>query len=166
MSDSDSEDGRLPSGLRRAGYDADTQTYTYRDRRTGEYYEGQPGSRYGNLTRVGAPAYTLMEEDPNAPRKSWRQENQPLLSFFLLIALFLIGLFWLLGYADGGPAGVPKMDCAPGQGRYVVVAGDTCWKIADDAGATVGDLRKLNEKLDCDALPLGRVVCLPGGGAD
>lgn len=35
--------------MERMGYDADTQTYSYRDTATGKYYEGEEGNRYGKL---------------------------------------------------------------------------------------------------------------------
>jgi len=35
--------------MERIGYDADTQTYSYRDRTTGKFYEGDEGNRYGKL---------------------------------------------------------------------------------------------------------------------
>jgi len=44
------DDYRLPSGMRRVGYDADTQTYTYQDE-DGSYWEGAQGARYGTLRR-------------------------------------------------------------------------------------------------------------------
>ncbi|SPQ22678.1 48f9a77f-bdbc-45b7-8cf8-497a92e24739 [Thermothielavioides terrestris] len=47
----DSDDERLPDGMVRVGYDADTQVYTYRDR-DGSYWEGAPGCKYGRLYRV------------------------------------------------------------------------------------------------------------------
>ena len=47
----DSEDeARLPEDVQRVGYDADTQTYSYRDQ-DGSYWEGAPGARYGVLHR-------------------------------------------------------------------------------------------------------------------
>ncbi|KAM5369014.1 hypothetical protein ACJZ2D_009217 [Fusarium nematophilum] len=49
--DSDSE--RLPHGMVRIGYDADTQTYTFRDA-DGSYWEGGSGHRFGQLTRVSS----------------------------------------------------------------------------------------------------------------
>lgn len=52
----DTDEERLPEGFERVGYDADTGVYTYRDTRDGSYWEGPAGSRYGRLTRVGAPA--------------------------------------------------------------------------------------------------------------
>ncbi|KAG7291034.1 hypothetical protein NEMBOFW57_001043 [Staphylotrichum longicolle] len=47
----DSDEDRLPSGMTRIGYDADTQIYTYRDS-DGSYWEGAPGCQYGKLHRV------------------------------------------------------------------------------------------------------------------
>jgi len=47
----DTDEERLPEGIRRTGYDADTQTYTYTDRQ-GRIYEGVPGARYGTLRLV------------------------------------------------------------------------------------------------------------------
>ncbi|KAL2164019.1 hypothetical protein VTH06DRAFT_3233 [Thermothelomyces fergusii] len=54
----DSDDERLPEGMVRVGYDADTQVYTYRDS-DGSYWEGAPGARYGKLHRVRPPAPPL-----------------------------------------------------------------------------------------------------------
>jgi hypothetical protein len=39
--------------MQRVGYDADTQTYSYRDQ-DGSYWEGDPGVRYGVLHRSGS----------------------------------------------------------------------------------------------------------------
>ncbi len=50
----DSDEERLPSGMTRVGYDADTQVYTFRDASDGSYWEGAPGCRYGKLHRVRA----------------------------------------------------------------------------------------------------------------
>lgn len=47
--DTDSE--RLPEGLTRVGYDADTGIYSFQDEH-GNYWEGSPGSQYGTLRRV------------------------------------------------------------------------------------------------------------------
>ncbi|MCJ1356473.1 MAG: hypothetical protein MMC33_006468 [Icmadophila ericetorum] len=59
------EDGyRLPHGMTRAGYDADTQTYTYRDA-DGTVYEGEEGNRYGRVNKgrilVFTPDITIKE---------------------------------------------------------------------------------------------------------
>lgn len=47
----DTDEERLPEGMRRVGYDARTQTYTYRDA-DGSAWEGVPGARYGRLQRA------------------------------------------------------------------------------------------------------------------
>ncbi|KAF8554985.1 hypothetical protein OG21DRAFT_1508274 [Imleria badia] len=45
---------RLPEGMRRIAYDADTQRYTFRDR-SGQLYQSAPGEEYGVLRPVAAP---------------------------------------------------------------------------------------------------------------
>lgn len=47
----DTDEDRLPDGMTRVGYDADTQTYTYRDA-DGSLWRGAPGVQYGKLFRV------------------------------------------------------------------------------------------------------------------
>ena len=48
--DADSDAGRLPDGMRRVGYDSDTQVYTFRDT-DGSLWESLPGAEYGRLHR-------------------------------------------------------------------------------------------------------------------
>ncbi|KAF7507390.1 hypothetical protein GJ744_010449 [Endocarpon pusillum] len=48
----DSDESRLPDGMRRVGYDADTQRYTFEDT-DGSYWEGPEGAQYGVLHRAG-----------------------------------------------------------------------------------------------------------------
>jgi len=75
--------------MRRVGYDADTQTYTFRDS-NGSLWESAPGNRYGRLTQIGgstreAPSSVSMKsyrvsiaelrEDEENPRQS--SENLP-----------------------------------------------------------------------------------------
>lgn len=65
----DSDEERLPEGMVRIGYDADTEIYTYRDA-DGSYWEGPPGSRYGQLTKVsdGLPSHNdASPHDPFLP---------------------------------------------------------------------------------------------------
>ncbi|KAK3302592.1 uncharacterized protein B0T15DRAFT_543323 [Chaetomium strumarium] len=54
----DTDEERLPEGMTRVAYDADTQIYTYRDS-DGSYWEGAPGVRYGKLHRVQSEAPPL-----------------------------------------------------------------------------------------------------------
>ncbi|GAB1320053.1 hypothetical protein MFIFM68171_10263 [Madurella fahalii] len=60
----DSDEERLPDGMIRVGYDADTQVYTYRDS-DGSYWEGAPGCRHGRLQRVStaAPLPSITTDD-------------------------------------------------------------------------------------------------------
>ncbi len=50
------DEHRLPEGMKRIGYDADTQKYRFRDT-DGTVWEGQEGSEFGALTR--GPIYLL-----------------------------------------------------------------------------------------------------------
>ncbi|KAF9078375.1 hypothetical protein BDP27DRAFT_1309491 [Rhodocollybia butyracea] len=60
-----SEDAcRLPEGFQRIAYDADTERYTFRDRK-GALYQSAPGQEYGKLTPVS---------DKRA--ESWRYDDQ------------------------------------------------------------------------------------------
>lgn len=47
--------------MKRVGYDADTQTYTFKDQ-NGDYWEGHEGQEYGELTKG---SYTLLMHLPN-----------------------------------------------------------------------------------------------------
>ncbi|KAK3306352.1 uncharacterized protein B0T15DRAFT_491903 [Chaetomium strumarium] len=49
--DINGDEERLPEGVRRTGYDADTQTYTY-EADDGSVYDGAPGQLYGRLTKT------------------------------------------------------------------------------------------------------------------
>lgn len=60
MAYSDEDSRRLPEGIKRIAYDADTQQYTFRDR-SGQLYQNPSGETYGVLKPVSAPA---------APRRS------------------------------------------------------------------------------------------------
>ena len=65
---------RLPEGTTRVGYDADTQTYTYKDSSDGSLWEGPAGSRYGKLTRGMCGSSLLLplsSFDPGLLRGLW-----------------------------------------------------------------------------------------------
>ena len=57
--------------MERIGYDADTQTYSYRDRTTGKHYEGEEGNRYGKLH----PGMFLSPLPPLYPQCVYRYAN-------------------------------------------------------------------------------------------
>lgn len=52
---SEQDDCRLPEGMKRVGYDADSGKYLFRDK-DGSLWEGQEGARFGEMTR-GAHAF-------------------------------------------------------------------------------------------------------------
>ena len=53
---------RLPEGIVRIAYDADTRQYTFRDTTTGRLYRSAPGERYGTLH----PVLDHLPSRPNA----------------------------------------------------------------------------------------------------
>ncbi|KAK5636667.1 hypothetical protein RRF57_012379 [Xylaria bambusicola] len=53
----DTDEERLPEGMKRIGYDADSQKYTFRDA-DGSIWESASGNRYGPLRRVTTNAST------------------------------------------------------------------------------------------------------------
>ncbi|CEJ80161.1 hypothetical protein VHEMI00364 [[Torrubiella] hemipterigena] len=162
----DDDSSRLPEGMRRVGYDADTQVYTFQDA-DGSYWESAPGCEYGRLTRVGGSdeddvndTQPFLQNASAQPSPSWRSEMRPLLNFGVIIGVFLMGVIWLLyGSSSGNP--VPELDCPVGSQVYRVQAGDTCWDLAQSHDATVDDLIQLNDGLDCKHLPIGQQICLP-----
>lgn len=163
----DSDEERLPEGMRRVGYDADTQVYTFQDR-DGSYWESAPGCQYGQLTRVGNPALDdasdtepFLFHDGPTQNKSWRAELMPLLNFGIIIGVSLLGLFWYLHYAASG-GGDLRPACSPDQSAYAIQKGDTCWAIGESRGISVNDILQANTGLDCDKLGIGSIICLPG----
>jgi hypothetical protein len=169
----DTDDERLPEGMTRVGYDADTQVYTFQDS-DGSLWESAPGNQYGQLTRVsgGAPddddtAPFLESDQQSYSRPSWRAELMPLLNFGVLVGLCLLALFWYLHVAaapSGEPSSdksAPKITCADDAEAYSVTKGDSCWSIADGRGVSVDDIEQLNEGLDCQILRLGSYICVP-----
>ncbi|KAG5984815.1 hypothetical protein E4U55_003033 [Claviceps digitariae] len=98
----DSDQDRLPEGMRRVGYDADTQVYTFQDG-DGSYWESVPGCQYGQLTRVAGGAdgddIEACLQDLPEQHRSWRAELMPLLNFGVIIGVSLLCLFWYLHHA-------------------------------------------------------------------
>ncbi|KAF4472793.1 peptidoglycan-binding [Fusarium albosuccineum] len=172
----DTDEERLPEGMERVGYDADSQVYTFRDA-DGSYWESAPGNQYGRLSKVGEAHPDVADTEPflvsdrnNNPKKlSWRTEMRPFLNFIMLVGLCLIGLFWFLSRGSSSEELEPIPDCPEGTTAYAVHQGDTCWDIAKKNGLSVDDLVKQNDGLDCDALKVNDRICLPAkdeeGGA-
>lgn len=76
----DTDEDNLPQGMTRIGYDADTETYTFSSA-DGSIWEGSPGSRYGNLTRVGLsvrhPSDARMAKTESLAPSSSAQTDEP-----------------------------------------------------------------------------------------
>lgn len=170
----DTDEERLPEGMERVGYDADTQIYTFRDA-DGSYWEGAPGCQYGRLTKV-SDGDADDDEDHTTPflgsghhsdLPSWRSEMRPLLNFGVLVGLSLLLLFWFLRWtASRGGEGEMKPMCPKDFMCYTIQQGDTCWDIADKHDLTVEDLVKNNMGLDCKALQVDSKICLPKSSGD
>ncbi|KAJ8120284.1 hypothetical protein ONZ43_g2966 [Nemania bipapillata] len=171
-SEYDTDEERLPEGMQRIGYDADTQVYTFRDAQGG-IWESAPGSQYGHLRRVhdappsygeddeSSPTQPLTYAAPDGPPVSWRQEMVPLLNWFLLVGLFLLVIFWLIS-GGGSKRGTEVVrTCGEDTTPYTIKSGDTCWAIAEARSLSLDTLLEKNEGLDCDKLSVGEIICVP-----
>ncbi|KAK1989966.1 LysM domain-containing protein [Colletotrichum falcatum] len=171
----DTDEERLPHGMRRVGYDADTQVYTYQDT-DGSYWEGAPGQQYGQLRQVSGATSGPVEEGEYDPfitgpdsgsrqqrpwveKKPWRQEMRPLLNFFVIIGLFLLVLTWWLYRTPSETEVAPE--CEQQAVPYKIEHGNTCWAIATGQKISVDELVKANQGLECDGLQVGSFICVP-----
>ena len=173
FTDMDDDEHRLPEGMQRIGYDADTQRYTFRDA-NGNLFESEPGSRYGELSPAGfetpqSTSYTPpedIEERNHAVDRNHREAMRTMLPFALLIFVFLLLVFRGVNgsfgmRADHGTSQV--LDCHEG-GRHIrVEEGETCWAIAQSHSLGVEELLGLegNEDVDCNRLRVGQAMCVP-----
>ncbi|KAF7761732.1 hypothetical protein Agabi119p4_9724 [Agaricus bisporus var. burnettii] len=65
-SDNELQDAlRLPAGMSRIGYDADTERYTFQDEQ-GVLYESEPGNAYGMLRPIVRDMGDVSKVRPNA----------------------------------------------------------------------------------------------------
>ncbi|KAH8168511.1 lysM domain-containing protein [Sarocladium implicatum] len=164
----DTDEERLPEGMTRVGYDADTQVYTFQDA-DGSYWESAPGNQYGQLTRVGDGAPPRDGSDPHEPflsydstrsQPSWRRDMMPLLQFGVIIGVFLLVLFSFFRWSGGSGSGA-VVHCADGAHKYTIKPDDTCWAIAQEQGIDIKDILSSNEGVDCENLVIGSALCLP-----
>ncbi|KAJ7439950.1 hypothetical protein FB451DRAFT_1301105 [Mycena latifolia] len=181
----DEDSTRLPEGMERIGYDSDTGRYYFRDT-AGAVWQGAQGAQFSQMTRVsggaGASSTSPQAEDIEAaPRRSdgyqplatdtnARPKFSPnasayrtLFPFFLLIGVFLL-LIWRLILSPG--LSTPEPVCPADTTSYLVEPGDSCWEISRTHGCSLDELKKLNPKLECDALMPGMTVCLPKATLD
>ncbi|KAH9996483.1 hypothetical protein BJV77DRAFT_987268 [Russula vinacea] len=176
----DEDDYRLPEGMKRVGYDADSGKYFFRDDE-GHTWEGQEGAHFGEMTRVSdGAAVTHSDEDDveNGPRRedgyaplSGDADGSPhpkhssgspyrmLFPFFLIIIVVLL-LVWRL-IISPGLTPVKYSKCPEGSTRVAVVAGDTCWRIAEAHGCGLEVLKKANANIVCERLIPGDQICVP-----
>ncbi|KAH7198818.1 uncharacterized protein B0J16DRAFT_258114 [Fusarium flagelliforme] len=165
----DTDEERLPEGMQRVGYDADTQVYTFRDA-DGSFWESAPGNQYGQLTKVGearpegqeSESFLVTNPQYHQPKMSWFTEMKPFLNFLMLIILSMLLLFWFLGHKSSPEEHIPIPDCPEGTVAYGVKQGDTCWSIAKKAGVDLDEILKKNKDVDCEALMIGDRICVPG----
>jgi len=75
---------RLPEGMRRVAYDADTQRYTFRDR-SGQLYQSAPGEEYGVLKpATAAHAHrrnVTITEIPDPALRDWSRSQKSTKTF-------------------------------------------------------------------------------------
>jgi hypothetical protein len=157
----DTDEERLPEGMTRVGYDADTQIYTFQDA-DGSYWESAPGCQYGQLTRVGEEAHQsfIYADTSSRPRPSWRRDMMPMLQFGVIIGVFLLVLFWFLRVSAGGGSGGSVLQCPEGTSKYTIKPDDTCWAIAQAQGIDIKDILTYNKGIDCEKLVIGSTMCL------
>jgi len=182
----DEDDYRLPEGMKRVGYDADTQRYTFQQGQNGGLYVGAPGARFGEMTRASAvPASSqsvgnasheddlessgtirrdgympLPAGDANSiPDGSNNGAYRTLLPFFLIILVFLLLVIRLT--ATSSPHFTPPPPCPAESQPHEVKSRDSCWAISQEYGTSLEVLQGLNPKVDCKVLRSGQWVCVP-----
>jgi len=150
----DDDAGRLPAGLKRVGYDADTETYTY-ESPEGKLYRGAPGNRYGRLVPDSEPVDNdlgqLVHDDAGS--------NRYFLPFLLVVIVFLVIFIappWKENFGFGR-----AVKCEIGAMKYEIRTGDTCYALANEYSTTVEGLKNMNSKLNCDSLSVGQALCIP-----
>lgn len=184
----DEDEYRLPEGMVRVGYDADTQRYTFQ--RGNELWLGEPGVHYGGqMTRIGVVDDDSLEQGRDIGDTSHRSDgyqtldaskdvvvsnrytNRVFYYFVLVISLFLVVVWKYVISARSAAHNhhKHKSHCPDGvlAPMYHVKPGDTCWEIAHSLGFELGAIlnQTLNPKLDCDHLYPNDVVCLPLNGS-
>ncbi|KAI0066594.1 hypothetical protein BV25DRAFT_1406935 [Artomyces pyxidatus] len=169
----DEDDYRLPEGMKRVGYDADSGKYFFRDQ-DGSLWEG--AAEYGEMKRVSdAPAPAPEDDDvetgptradgyaplPTDARVRYAGDSPYRMLFpFILIVIVVLLLVWRLVVAPAMSARKPCV-CPAGSTPSTVVSGDTCWDIAKAHGCALDVLLKLNPTLRCEKLVPGDRICVP-----
>ncbi|RDB19369.1 hypothetical protein Hypma_013425 [Hypsizygus marmoreus] len=179
----DEDENRLPEGMKRTGYDADTGRYYFQDR-DGSIWQGAEGAEFSEMTRVSGPSessatddhqegdieaaptradgYQPISTEPTRGPMAYQSDNngayRTLFPFFLIIAVVLL-LVWRLILSPGISS--PTNVCPKRTTGYWVEPGDSCWDISKAHGCSLEEFKELNQKVDCSALMPGTTVCLP-----
>ncbi|KAI9445363.1 hypothetical protein H4582DRAFT_2109035 [Lactarius indigo] len=167
----DEDEYRLPEGMKRVGYDADSGRYLFRDK-DGSLWEGQEGTHFGEMTRGTRALLSLLTildfgdvengsarvggyapipgsaDSTTHPRYSTGSPYRMIFPFFLIIIVVLL-LVWRVVVSPGASS------------RVTVVAGDTCWRIAETHGCGLEGLKRVNAGLRCERLMPGDQICVP-----
>jgi len=185
----DEDDYRLPEGMKRVGYDADSGRYYFRDS-GGSLWQGAVGAQFGEMTKVNnLPAsvalegasdddqhgddleasprmrngeYQLLSEDhsrPIIPRTTVNMGSYRTLFPFFLIIAVVLLLIWRLIVSPG--LTTPTKKCPEGTSSHWTQPGDNCWELSRQHGWTLEKLKETNPKVVCDPLMPGTSVCLP-----
>ncbi|KAL6307803.1 hypothetical protein BKA93DRAFT_726919 [Sparassis latifolia] len=178
----DEDDYRLPEGMKRVGYDADSGKYYFRDQ-DGTLWEGAEGAEYGEMKRAApsgseddendleaAPGrgdgYLPLSTSPDQAASAGQGLNtsayRMLFPFILLVAVVLLLVIRLVHSPSAPEPDPPEVKLCPGSSdAFRVRAGDTCWGLSQARGVSVDKLLEENPGLDCDKLMPGQTICLP-----
>ncbi|KII94214.1 carbohydrate-binding module family 50 protein [Plicaturopsis crispa FD-325 SS-3] len=183
----DEDEYRLPSGMKRVGYDADTSQYFFRDTSDGSLWRGAQGAEFGEMTKVedgrgpigsveeegndleGAPrrgdGYSPLATDLRSPARYMTGGNgaayRTMFPFFLIICVVLLLVWRLVVYPSFVPSRPPPSPCPDSSTPYRIHAGDTCWEISRAHGVKLEQFMAANVGLECDRLAVGARVCVP-----
>ncbi|KZV62014.1 carbohydrate-binding module family 50 protein [Peniophora sp. CONT] len=173
----DEDEYRLPAGMKRVGYDADTGRYYFSG--GGALWEGAQGAEFSEMRKVESAPIALPEGDDDdveagpttadgyaplssdGPRVRFAATDNSykmMFPFFLIIIVFLLLVFRLVHPSQSTP---PRNPCTNGTVPTTIVSGDTCWNIAKAHGCSLDDLATLNPGVQCEKLQLGSSLCVP-----
>ncbi|TFY51031.1 hypothetical protein EVG20_g11202 [Dentipellis fragilis] len=177
----DEDDYRLPEGMTRVGYDSDTGKYYFRDK-DGSMWEGAEGAQYGEMRRASdvpiaipeaegedvesgprradgyAPLAPGLDQAPTHPVSD--SSYRMLFPFFLIVIVVLLLVLRVFVFPHSSSHDTVVL-CPKGSTASTIVAGDTCWDIAEAHGCKLDDIMKLNPALQCEALKPGNKICVP-----
>ncbi|KAK7695204.1 hypothetical protein QCA50_002394 [Cerrena zonata] len=181
----DEDEYRLPEGMKRVGYDADTRKYYFRDS-DGSLWQSAEGNQYGQLTQVSeepraidistssdnedleaAPTrtdgYQSLAADIDAtPRYAVNNNTYAYRTLFPFLLIIVVVLLLVIRLATQGHSHSGNLHLCEENGRpYRVNSGDTCWDISQKGGFSLDELIAANPGLECKLLTPSEIICLP-----